>query len=87
MPDIRHRDGEKLRERALAINPYSFGIRAKMPPAGETIATVSANDVTFAGDQIAGREASDPGTDAFDHADVLVADHHRNRDCDHASQL
>ena len=41
---------------------------------------MSANDVTFAGDEIAGRESFHAIADAIDHADKLMADDHRHRD-------
>ena len=80
MPDIGHRDREKFRERALAIDSYSLGVGAKMTPPGEAIAAMSADNVTFAGDQITWSETFDAPADPLDHTDKLMADDHRHRD-------
>src|SRR5262245_53148636 len=80
MPDVRHRDGKKFREGALAIHSDALGIRAKMPATSETIATMTTHDVAFAGDQVPWSEPFYSLADTFDHANVLMADDHRDRD-------
>src|SRR5437763_16113470 len=49
-----------------------------MTPASETIAAMSASDVTFADDEIAFGKTFDVIANAIDHADELVADSHRD---------
>ena len=51
-----------------------------MAPAGETIAAMAADDVTFAGNEIARRKTFHAIADALDHADKFMADDHRHRD-------
>src|SRR5260370_11490526 len=51
-----------------------------MAPAGETIAAMSASDVAFADDEIAGREAFHVIANKIDSPDKFVADGHRHRD-------
>ena len=63
-----------LRKRALAIHADALRVRAKMAPAGETIAAMSADDVTFAGDEIAWRKTFHAIADPLDDADEFVAD-------------
>ena len=70
----------KFGKRALAIHADALRVRAKMTPAGETIAAMSADDVAFAGDEIARRKTLHAIADAFDHADEFMADDHRHRD-------
>ncbi len=71
---------KKLRERALPIDPDAFRIGAKMAPAGQTVAAMTAHDVTFARDEIARREAFHASADALDHADKFMPDDHRHRE-------
>ena len=80
MPDIGHRDREKLRERALTIDSYSLGVGAKMTPARETIAAMAADNVTFAGDEITWRKTFHARAHTLDHADKLMPHDHRHRD-------
>jgi hypothetical protein len=51
-----------------------------MPPTGETIAAMTANNVTFARHEIARRKTFHPSADALDHADKFMPDDHRHRD-------
>ena len=51
-----------------------------MTPAGETIAAMSASDVTFADDEIACGKTFHVVTNAIDHSNKLVADSHRHGD-------
>ena len=51
-----------------------------MPAAGETIAAVTAHDVTLAADYLSGKEVRDIGPDAHDLSHELVPDMHRYRD-------
>ena len=49
-----------------------------MAPAGEAIAAMSASDVAFADDEIAGREAFHVIANKIDNPDKFVADGHRH---------
>jgi hypothetical protein len=49
-----------------------------MAASGETIAAMSANNVTFARDEIAWGETSHAITDAIDNSNKFVPDHHRH---------
>ena len=71
---------KKFRERALTIHADALRVRAKMTPAGETVSAMSADDVTFAGDEIARRKTFHAIADAIDDADEFMADDHRHRD-------
>ena len=51
-----------------------------MAAPGEAIAAVSTNDMPFSRNQLALLKIVNAGADFFDHADELVADHHRDRD-------
>ena len=51
-----------------------------MATAGETIAAMSASDVAFADDEIAGRETFHVIANKIDNPDKFVANDHRHRD-------
>ncbi len=80
LPDVRLRDGEKFRKRALPVDPDPFRVRAEMAPTGKTITAMPTNDVSLAGHEIARRKPFHPAADPLDDSDVLVPDHHRDRD-------
>ena len=50
-----------------------------MPPSGQTIAAMSAGDVSLAHDEIAARKTFHVIADTLNDADKLVADRHRHR--------
>ena len=56
MPGVGSRDGDKLSPRARAIDADALSVGAKVPAASQTIAAMSAGDVTFANDEVAFRE-------------------------------
>ena len=74
------RDRQEFGKGAGTIHADALRVRAKMTAAGETIAAMSAGDVTFPRNEIAWRKTFHVIADVFDHADKLVADDHRNRD-------
>ena len=74
------RDGDELSPGAVAIDADTLGVRTKMTPASETIAAMSASDVTFADDEIAFGKTFDVIANEINHADELVADSHRDGD-------
>jgi hypothetical protein len=51
-----------------------------MPPTGETVAAMPANDVTLTGDEIAGSEAAHVIAYPLDDPDIFVPNDHRHRD-------
>src|ERR1043166_7529729 len=81
MPDIRHRNRQIFCERALPINTYALCIRAKMPPACQTIPTVSADNMACTRDQISWRKAAHAIADTINNTDKFVTDDHRDRNC------
>ena len=54
--------------------PEADGLGAQVPPPGQAMAAATADDVTFAADEVARREVLDVGADLDDLADELVAD-------------
>ena len=80
MPAIVLRNHDKLGKRARTIYSHTLCIRAKMPPAGQTIPAMAAGDVTFTDDEIARSEPLDMVADGIDHPDKLMPDRHRNGD-------
>ena len=68
-------------EGTFAIDTHAVGMSTQMTPPGQAVATVAANDMTFAADQIAQIEVVDVGADLFDAADEFMSgDHgHGNR--------
>src|SRR5207253_9286416 len=79
VPGVGSRDGDKLRPRARAIDANALGVGAKMPPAGQTVAAMSAGNVTFADDKIALGKPAHIAASAINLADELVPDRHRDR--------
>ena len=80
VPCIGGRDRHQFRPRARPIDANTLSIGAKMPPTGQTIAAMSAGNMTFADDKIALGKPADIAADAINFADELVPDRHRDRD-------
>src|SRR5436190_4058522 len=78
MPNIGHRNGEKFRERPLPIHSDSLSVGTKVPPSRQTIAAMTANNVTFASNEITRRKSFYARTDSPDNADKLMPHHHRH---------
>ena len=74
MPDVRHGQDDELREGAVARNTDAAGVGAEMAASGEAVAAASADDVTFAADELAGRDIEHIGADRDDFANELMAD-------------
>ena len=53
-PDIAHRQHNIFREGSIPVNADTHGVRAEVPPPGQTIATPPADYVTLAAHNIAG---------------------------------
>ncbi len=79
-PDVGHRHGDVVGERAGPIHAHALGVRAEMAAASETIAAAAAHHVSFAADDVAGVKVVDVRSGGDDFADEFVADHQRNRD-------
>ena len=73
-PDVGHGKDDVFGEGPGAVDADSAGEGAEMAAAGEAVATASADDVAFAGDEVAGFEVVDVGADLGDFADEFVAD-------------
>ena len=66
------RDGDELSPGAVAIDADTLGVRTKMTPASETIAAMSASDVTFADDEIAFGKTFDVIANAIDQSTTVL---------------
>src|SRR6185295_11946346 len=62
-PHVRHRHRNIFRKRPRPVDADALGILTKMPPPGQAIAAVAADNVTFAADDLAGPEIFDVGAD------------------------
>ena len=80
VPDVGHRQGDVLGERAVPPDAEADGVRAQVPPAREAVAAAAADDVALAADEVAGVEVHDVAADLDDLADELVADDQRRMD-------
>src|SRR4051794_2398482 len=77
-PKIRGWDRNIFSESSRPVHADPFRVWTKMPPSGQAIAAMSANDVSFGRDQLAFLEVANGGADFIDHADELVPDRHRH---------
>ena len=80
VPDVRHRQDDELRERAVAADSQADGVRAQVAPAGQAVAAASADDVAFAAHEVSGREVGNVRAHLHHLAHELVADHERRLD-------
>ena len=48
VPDVGHRQGDQLGERARAVHADALGVRAQVPAAGHAVAAAAADDVALA---------------------------------------
>ena len=74
VPDVGHRQGDVLGERAVPADAQADGVRAQVASAGEAVAAAAADDVALAADEVARVEVAHVGADLDDLADELVAD-------------
>ena len=74
LPDIGHGQDDELGEGSVAIDSDTHGVGAEVAASGEAVAAASADDVTFAADDLADGEIFDVGAGGDDFADELVAD-------------
>ena len=77
MPDIRGGNAYVLGKSAVAVNAHADGVFAEMAPASEAIAAMAADQMPFAGDQIACLKMFDVAAHRRDCAHKLMADNHR----------
>src|SRR5262245_24098159 len=80
MPDIGHWDGQELGERPLPIDADTFRIWTKMTPSRETVAAMPADNVPFAGNEVARRKTLNPFADALHDTNKFMPDDHWYRD-------
>jgi hypothetical protein len=80
VPDIGHGQSDILSKSARAIDADPFGMGTQMAATGQAIATMTADNVTFAANQVAGKEVRYIRTDFDNGADEFVPDNHRYRD-------
>jgi hypothetical protein len=73
-PDVGHGQDDVLCEAAAALDAHACGVGAEVAASGEAVAAASADDVTFAADDLSGGEVGYVGADFYDFADELVAD-------------
>ena len=81
VPDVGHRQGDVLGERAVAPDAEPDRVGAQVPAAGQAVAAPAADDVALAADTRSPRpEVVDVAADLDDLADELVADDERRLD-------
>src|SRR5262249_29779237 len=64
VPDVGHRQGDELGERAGAVDADADGVGAEVASAGQAVAAAAADDVALAADHLARVEVGDVGPDA-----------------------
>src|SRR2546428_13775755 len=77
MPDIRGGNAYVLGKSAVAVNAHADGVFAEMAPASQAIAAMAADQMPFAGDEIAGLEVFDVAAHRRYGAHKFMADDHR----------
>src|SRR6516165_5889418 len=78
MPAVLLRNRHKFCPRPRAIDADALCIRAKMTPPRQTIAAMSAGDVSLAHDEIAARKSFYVVADSINHTSELMTDRHRH---------
>ena len=74
------RNGDELGPGAVAINANALGVWTEVAAAGETVPAMTAGDVAFADDEIAGREPFHMIANKIDNPDKFVANGHWHGD-------
>ena len=80
VPEIGLRDGDELGPGAGPVDAYALGVRTKMAAPGQAVAAMTAGDVAFHRDEVAGGEAFHVGADLVNDPDEFVTDGHRHGD-------
>ena len=80
VPDVRHREGDELRERARPLHAEANRVRAEVPPSRHAVPAPAADDVPLSADPVAGLEPRDVRPHRDHVPDELVADHERDGD-------
>src|SRR2546427_4422414 len=80
VPDIRDRQDDLLGKGAVTTHTQPDRVGAQVPAAGPAVATVAANDVALAADDVARLEVADIAADLEDGTDELMTDDERRLD-------
>ncbi len=81
MPDIGDRNRQIFGKGTGSVHPDAAGIHAEMPPAGQAVPAMTANQMPLAGNNIAYLRVVNIAADFSHFSHKLVAHVHRNRDC------
>ena len=66
MPDVGHRQGEVFGKGPGPVDADAAGVVAQVAASRQAVAAAAADDVSFAGDDLAGRKVVDVGADRDD---------------------
>jgi hypothetical protein len=80
VPDVRHRQGDVVCERARPVDTDTFGVRAQVASTRHAVPASAAHHVALTADEVARSEVAHIRADLGDLSDELVPDHEWNRD-------
>src|SRR5665213_933529 len=80
-PDIGHWQGDEFREGSRPVDPHALGMRAQVPPPGQTVSTPSTNHMALTAYDVAGEEVVDVRSHGYNFANKLMANRHRYGNC------
>ncbi len=80
LPDVGLRYDHVIGKRAVAVHPDTLRVGAEVAAAGQAVAAMPADDVPFAGDQLALGQAGHAVAGVLHRSDIFVADDQRRLD-------